>query len=425
MISDTNKFKNRMNKIFLIFIGGLFLLTSCKKDVTKSDKKEILTFSLNEQIDTAKIDNSEKQISILVVPSANMKKLCPQITISEKATIKPASGDTVDFSALPVTYSVTAEDNSVQEWKVYVYKSVSNFRRDLNNFSISSVAIDISNNIWVGTDSGLFKKIDTGYILNEELMPQKILSLYFEQSINTLWVGGENGLIQATINGSELIPTSIALSKLSNPAIQSVYIDSLSKRWFGTRLGITLNKNDIWKNYNFGISALNKLMPLNFEKVGINSISGWDGDYYFATNESGLYRTYDYVDSLDAFSGATQWSSPYNGDALSDTMFVVFVDSKGNQWMGGTNGLQVHTGHDAKVNSFSFFDELPDLHVHAIAEAPDGNIWIGTENGLAVFDGTNWLVKSTTLTNPFITAIAFDKNGKTFIGTKKGLNIIK
>jgi hypothetical protein len=160
-------------------------------------------------------------------------------------------------------------------------------------------------------------------------------------------------------------------------------------------------------------------------KISFRPYLGCNDDYYFATNLYGLYRTWGYKDSVDAFTGASQWGAPYNGAAAADTMFVVYVDSKGNQWMGGIKGLQAHTGHNAKMNIQAYISELPNQRVHAIAEAPSGNIWVGTENGIAIFNGSTWTNNTTILPNPFITAIAFDADGSAWVGTKKGLVNIK
>jgi hypothetical protein len=167
------------------------------------------------------------------------------------------------------------------------------------------------------------------------------------------------------------------------------------------------------------------LVPLNIENASINSIASWDGDYYFATNLYGLYRTWGYKDSVDAFTGASQWGAPYNGAAAADTMFVVFVDSKGSQWMGGINGLQIHMGHNSLINIQQYTDVLPNPRVHAVAEAPNGNIWVGTENGITIFNGSTWANNTHSLPDPFITAIAFDADGSAWVGTKKGLVNIK
>jgi ligand-binding sensor domain-containing protein len=413
----------------------LFLLTvaclSCTKDVTKSDKKEILTFSLKEQIDTAKIDNSGKQISILVSSSANLKKLCPQITISEKATIKPASGDTVDFSTLPVAFTVTADDNSVQEWKVYVYKSVIIFRRDLNNCSISSIAIDKYDNKWIGTDSGLYRSSADGYVLEDITGSLTILSLFYEEKNELLWVGSSKGISKVAVSQSGVIDyENISTSLLSDSKVQACYSDSNSRHWFGTSNGLTLNIEEKWKKDSFTYNKRTKkliLSEIDTLHLSINSISSWDGDYYFTTNGSRLFRAENFNDSLDAFTGATQWDSEYNGHAISDTMFIVFIDSKGQHWMGGKKGIQVHTGHKTSINTTTFVyykSELPDSSVHAISEDVNGKIWVGTEKGLTVFDGAMWTNLSDKLSNTFVTAIAFDKLGNAWIGTKKGLVII-
>jgi len=296
---------------------------------------------------------------------------------------------------------------------------------DINSYSISSIVVDKSNTKWIGTDNGLYKTVTNGYVLEDISIPGKISTLFYEKSSNTLWVGTPAGLSKIGIGGSDISSSVISSKNLSNDSVQAIYVDSTSKRWFGSASGVTLNKNSTWKKENFIYNLLKKLVAMDIEQVSINSIACWDGDYYFATNVYGLYRAKGYNDTVDAFTGATQWFKPYNGDAAVDTMFAVYVDSKGNQWMGGTNGIQVHSGHDAKSNMTSFNIELPNLYVHAIAEAPDGKIWVGTEQGLAKYDGSTWTKITTGLPNLFVTAIAFDKNGSAWIGTKQGIVNIK
>ncbi len=299
---------------------------------------------------------------------------------------------------------------------------------DLNNYSISSIVVDKSNTKWIGTSNGLYNNVETGYALNDVSIPGKILSLFYEKNTNTLWVGTAAGLAKAGINGTDISSSVIPSANLNSAVVQAAYVDSSSKKWFGTSLGVTLNKNSTWKTSKFIVNELNKLVSMDIEKSSINSIASWDGDYFFATNLYGLYRAVNYREDVDAFSGATQWASPYNGNAAADTMFTVFVDSKAEIWMGGINGVQFYTGHDAKGNITSFISELSNIRVHAIAEAPDGKIWIGTENGIAKYDGlTSTIINDSTmkLPNKFVTAIAFDKDGSAWVGTMKGIVNIK
>lgn len=205
------------------------------------------------------------------------------------------------------------------------------------------------------------------------------------------------------------------------------YVDSTSKRWFGSSSGLTLNKGNTWKKENFIHNSLGNYVPMDIETASINAIVAGNGNYYFATSGYGLYRAVEFDESVDAFSGATQWAAPYNGESATDSIFAAIIDSKGNLWFGSTNGIQKHINHnDPKTDNDYYIDELPNKRVRAIAEAPNGRIWAGTENGLAVFDGTIWTDMTSKLTtNTFVTAIAFNTDGSALIGTKKGLNVVK
>jgi ligand-binding sensor domain-containing protein len=297
---------------------------------------------------------------------------------------------------------------------------------DLNDKEISSLVIDKSNTLWAGTDDGLYKSSDDGYKLENSVISGKILSLGYEGSSNTLWIGTTNGLIQATIGTNDLTAKPVDASYLSNDQVNSTCIDNESKCWFGTDNGITMNNSGVYKNEKFLTNILGDKLPLDIEDYKVNCIAFWDGDYYFATSGRFLYRAYNYVDSIDAFTGASILEPPYNGMSITDTMYVVFVDSQGRQWMGGTNGLQSHTGHNTKMNVTYFIDELPDSHIHAITEAPDGKIWAGTEKGITVFSESTWTTITDSLPDLFVTAIAFDKaDSSAWIGTKKGLANLK
>lgn len=67
------------------------------------------------------INEAKKTITVTVEQSANLKALAPEITVSENATVTPASGEVVDFTN-PVTYTVVAKDVSTQEYVVTVTK---------------------------------------------------------------------------------------------------------------------------------------------------------------------------------------------------------------------------------------------------------------------------------------------------------------
>ena len=140
----------------LYILLGIFLaICSCKKDEleviptpTKSSAKEITKFSfaaLSPAVE-ATIDATAKTIKATLPAGTDETKLVPTILISEKATLSPGNGVFQDFSK-EVSYTVMAEDGSIQVWKVIVVlaKPVDNGTVYAGNYDGFFYAVDASN----------------------------------------------------------------------------------------------------------------------------------------------------------------------------------------------------------------------------------------------------------------------------------------
>lgn len=96
-----------------------------KVNVTKiaSAAKEITTFKLlNEQIGEAVINSAAGIVTITVPISANISNIAPvTLALSPFATVAPAANTQRDFTQ-PVSYTVTAQDNSTKTWQIIVNK---------------------------------------------------------------------------------------------------------------------------------------------------------------------------------------------------------------------------------------------------------------------------------------------------------------
>ena len=104
--------------ISIIMMIGLF---GCGKDndvIPKSDEKEILSFKINGE--DGKITFGDT-VDFLFPEGTDITNLTPQIVISDKATITPASGVVQDFSGDDyIWYKVTAEDGTSKNYRVRV-----------------------------------------------------------------------------------------------------------------------------------------------------------------------------------------------------------------------------------------------------------------------------------------------------------------
>ena len=93
------------------------LLAGCQKK--DSSEKKILSFAFVSPSVRAVITESAKTIVATVPEGTAVTSMIPIITVSEKATVNPASGIPMDFTN-PVTYIVTAEDGSQASYIVTV-----------------------------------------------------------------------------------------------------------------------------------------------------------------------------------------------------------------------------------------------------------------------------------------------------------------
>jgi plastocyanin len=88
-----------------------------KDDPAKSGEKAITAFVLTTPPATGVITGTA--IAVNVPAGTDVTKLAPVITVSDKATVSPASGAAQDFTN-PVKYTVTVEDDTKAEYTVTV-----------------------------------------------------------------------------------------------------------------------------------------------------------------------------------------------------------------------------------------------------------------------------------------------------------------
>ncbi|MDR1403148.1 MAG: DUF5018 domain-containing protein [Tannerellaceae bacterium] len=125
----------------LLFLILLIFITSCGSDdepeVLKSSEKQLVEFAVSDAKGT--IDENMKTVTIRLTESIDIKQVRPAITISKGATVFPESGEAVDLSH-PVTYTVTAEDASRQEYTVTAQVLPFDFR--INSISTTKARAD-------------------------------------------------------------------------------------------------------------------------------------------------------------------------------------------------------------------------------------------------------------------------------------------
>jgi hypothetical protein len=130
-------------KNLLWLLSLVAILFSCEeKEESLSTEKEILSFKLEEFDPVLEGEIVYNSISIIVEPTVDVTALTPTIEVSEKATIIPESGTTLDFTDL-VYYTVQAEDLTHESYTVRIYDTALYIYPYNNNYLHIGERVDV------------------------------------------------------------------------------------------------------------------------------------------------------------------------------------------------------------------------------------------------------------------------------------------
>ncbi|MCP4123201.1 MAG: hypothetical protein GY751_15715 [Bacteroidetes bacterium] len=113
------------------------------EETPKSSNNDVLSFELPAQTALAEINRNNHTINLEVVYGTGLALLSPAISLPDGAQISPASGEKVNFNSNPVSYRVTAENGSVQVWKVTIAEALSDAK------AITEFSFKTEHNPWL------------------------------------------------------------------------------------------------------------------------------------------------------------------------------------------------------------------------------------------------------------------------------------
>lgn len=319
---------------------------------------------------------------------------------------------------------------------------------------VNDLVIDRSGVVWIATDNGLntyspkrskFNFPVSGkniYLDLPELKNENIRSI--TNTIDeTLWVGGESGLI-----GVQIIKENNKI--IQRPEFKSLNVWCLTggysnNLWVGTygqglkELDITTNNLKFWDvaNTSFVSPAYNYVKTILQDDKGMLWIGFWGG---------GLARLNPISKKIEHWRSETE-----NLESLSyNDVWALCQDNKGRIWI-GTNGGGLNLFNEEKQNSFFHWradkknkNGLNSNNIYTICEAVNANnsndqtiLWAGTANGLNKLiindelknlqmlrpdvEITNYTVDDG-LSDNSVESILEDEYGNLWIGTSSGIS---
>ena len=329
-----------------------------------------------------------------------------------------------------------AIDDSDQIW-VGTREGLSFYNRRKNSFSnyyykknginvpINSIAPIKENWLMLGTAEGiLLFDIKKECFLNDTLPSLHLLkpTVLMRQG-EYIYIGAEDGVYTYTLSGGKL---ERLVSMPAGIRIHAILCQMFSRIWMATEgdgLFMYDAKTKELKNYRYESeqSGLNSNYVRSLELDTENRL--WVGTY------SGLNI---YKEATDNFSSIKS-SEIQEGSLSQNSVRSIFKDSQGGMWLGtywgGLNYYHPLCNRFQRIKHVPFLNSLSNNVVSCIVEDSEHNLWIGTsDGGLNFYDSTsklykNYLFKSGSLDVPFKdikTVYVDEEHDKVYVGAHAG-----
>jgi ligand-binding sensor domain-containing protein len=281
----------------------------------------------------------------------------------------------------------------------------------LGNVQVLSLLRDHDSNMWVGTTRGLLRINGKGISFSEEndLRGDGAINALFEDREGNIWVGGTKGLER--IRDSTFLTYSAAVG-LPSDHTGPVYVDHQDRTWFAPSEGGL---------YLLSEGRVKQVRVPGLRTEVVYSISGGnDGSIWIGRQHGGVTRL-----QFDAGILKHQDYTAARG-LTQNSVYSVYQARDGSAWAGTLSG-GVSRLKDGKFITYTAANGLGANTVAAILQTQDGTMWFATPNGLSTFSNGQWktYTRADGLPAEDVNCLYQASSGILWIGTSGGLAFFK
>ncbi len=264
--------------------------------------------------------------------------------------------------------------------------------------------------VLIGTRQGLFKITDGRMKIVDipELKGLRINTLLRDRN-EQIWMGTDHGLYQLDLQFSVLKSYDCRNSGLYNDYIRSLALSQDGSLWIGTENGLSVRKMD-GKIYSYRFDPNN---PFSLSNNTIHSLleDRW-GSLWIGTG-SGLNRLDDFSFQ---FNPTLIFADGTSNNQLGNKIWS-FAEVGNQLWVGTESGLYQFKKENGSLRQTQGFERFPNNIIRSIIAEENGVLWLGTEReGLIRYDSGNdshrrfrhAMGDSTTITSNIIRHVAKD-----------------
>lgn len=302
------------------------------------------------------------------------------------------------------------------------YKHIRTLNINSNN-PLNTIFSDNENNIWFGTNNGLYKYCNKEFTFfeRETLKNIEINSLLIES--NNLWLGTDGGIIKYKIE-NHILSNEKPAKFLDKHNISFLYHDSRQNIWITVKNETNVYRYDLrgkkmntfTKNDGFYFYNCNSIVEDEKQNIWFTSANDTGIIFY---NYPKTKRTRNKKINKGTFKYKID-----NIDFPADSYSYTYKDKSDRIWLVAYNsGLMLWNGNEIKY--FEKNNEISKHNVSAIYHDYQDNIWIATlKNGIYKYNGV--FFKNISLNKGLITKQVFslitDNYDNVWITTNCGLH---
>lgn len=312
---------------------------------------------------------------------------------------------------------------------------------------INCLLSGVNNELWVGTDGGLFHW--NGRALNRSALPTRfdstqVLTMLRDRQSN-IWIGTSQGLLRVNAKGMSF---SNETSLGTNGAVNALFEDREGNLWVGGTNGlerirdsafVTYSKttglpsehngpiyadaeNRIWSAstggglYWLGKGRLKTVREAGLAKDEVYSIAGQNGEIWVGRQQGGLTNLHCCGAAISSHSYTER-----NGLA-QNSVYTVYQSSDGAVWAGTLSG-GVSRFKDGRFTTYTAASGLASSTINSILETRDKTMWFATSNGLSSLLKGQWKTIATAdgLPSATVNCLFEDSAAILWAGTSEGL----
>jgi len=305
---------------------------------------------------------------------------------------------------------------------------------DLRSAKIHALFQDLQGNIWAAVHQKgvLFISASGNYFQNIGFNPfdaSKSIGTHCVISIiedhqGNVWVGTDgDGLYRIQPSGNIDHFTSINTSGFFGNAITALFEDRDHHIWIGTYTSGFFRYNSKSGKFDSHFLKTDSEHSLSYNYVSAFEQDD-DGQIWIGTNGGGISL---FNPKTHHFKQYLYYADPEKDQLSSNWVFQFLIDRDKQVWVATSNGLDLYNSEKDKFETFSLSGNSRIISnlMYALHEDYKGNIWVGSYYGLHCLDkntGTSTLFTTADgLSDNMITGIEEDRNHALWISTGNGL----